>query len=66
MTNDWLCKCKHSKEDHTARGMEEDGTMSEAVLSCRHDKAYFKDMCMCNRYRPVTNLEYLEHKSVKA
>jgi hypothetical protein len=65
MRNGWLCKCKHTKEDHIIRGMEEDGTMSEAVLSCRHDQAYFKGMCLCWHYRPVSNLEYLENKSVK-
>ena len=66
MKNDWLCKCKHSKEDHTMRSWENDGTISEAVLSCRHDTAYFKGMCLCGQYCSMSNLEYLENKSVKA
>jgi hypothetical protein len=66
MKNDWLCKCNHSKEDHTTRNWENDGTISEAVLGCQHDTAYFIGMCLCSWYRPISNLEYLEQKSVKA
>ena len=62
MRNDWLCKCKHSLEDHTFRSREYDGTPSEFVSGCHHDKAYFKDMCSCYWYRPMSNLEYLEQE----
>lgn len=55
-----LCICGHSKEDHTLRSMETDGTFSTAVLSCHHDQAYFKGMCICPWYSEVDNLTHIE------
>jgi hypothetical protein len=67
MKNDWLCKCKHSKEDHIVRNYERDVAISSMVGFCNHDRgAIFKGMCRCYRYSAMDNLEYLEQKSVKA
>jgi len=59
MKNDWLCKCKHSKQDHLNRDYEQDGII--LFRSCDHDRgAIFKGMCHCGWYCPMSNLEYLE------
>lgn len=63
MKNDWLCKCKHSREDHMARGWKNGGIAFGAIAACEHDQASFKDMCRCPCFIPMTNLEYLEQLS---
>lgn len=55
------CKCGHERRDHVTRSHEEDGNTSSFIGSCRHDKAYFKGMCLCDFYNQMTNLEYLEY-----
>ena len=55
-----LCKCGHTIEDHTVLSREEYDWFSSYVGSCRHDRAYFKGMCICSQFQEVDNLTQIE------
>lgn len=61
MSSDWLCKncgCRNDEHNKFGSYMGPDGL---TILFCDNHEMY--DCC---GYEPMTNLEYLENKSVKA
>jgi hypothetical protein len=52
-----LCVCGHDWRDHLYEGTN---GLSDEIVECHHDKAFFKGMCCCSSFHEVDNLTHIE------